>query len=107
MRKGLAAMALCLCLGWAAPAGAQQPATSFWTGADPRHINFTPVDTSQFYKKYNLTQVVRTPTQQKAFDLSNIFPKITMPSWPPKIGSSQYPPPGTKPFRRPLLPIQQ
>jgi hypothetical protein len=95
MRKGLAALALALGLGLglAAPATAQQPATSFWTGANPRNITFTPIDTSHWAKQYNIPQTLRRPTQQKAFNLSNIFHPFTLPSWPPKIGQSNYPQP--------------
>jgi hypothetical protein len=93
MRTGLAAVALCLCLGWAAPIWAQQPAASFWTGVDARNITFTPIDTSQFLKTYNASGAIRTPQQQKAFNLGNIFHSFSLPSWPPKLGSSPKPDP--------------
>jgi hypothetical protein len=108
MRTGLAALALCLCLGWAAPAGAQQPANSFWTGADPRQITFTPIDTSTFYKTHNFSNVIRTPSQQSAFNISNIFHSFSLPSWPPKIGSSPTPNLSQTPsFTPPVMPLQQ
>lgn len=92
MRKGLAVVACGLCLGWAAPVGAQQQSASFFTGVNPRNINFKPVDTSNFYKTYNLTSVVKPAHPPKAFSLSTIFHPLSMLSWPPQIGQSTYPP---------------
>jgi hypothetical protein len=102
MRTGLATLALGLALGLAAPARAQQTvdtqqATSFFTGVNPRNINFTPIDTSSFYRQYS-SQIIRVPQPQSAFSLSNVFRQMPTLSWPPRLGSSQTPNPKNNPF---------
>jgi hypothetical protein len=85
MRKSLAILALSL--GLAVPASAQSPAASFWTGANPRQINFKAIDVTQFNRPGNVSAAFRRPSPTRGFVLSRMFPKINIPGWPPKIGS--------------------
>jgi hypothetical protein len=99
MRTGLAALVLGMVLGWTAPARAQtlssgQDASSFFTGVDPRNIVRTPIDTSSFYRQFS-SQIIRTPQQPSAFNLSNLFHRLPMLSWPPRLGTSTPPNPQT------------
>jgi hypothetical protein len=64
---------------------AQQPANNFFT---PRTPVFVPIDTAKATKSLNVNSAFRTPAQTKPFSLTNVFPKVSMPSWPPKIAST-------------------
>jgi hypothetical protein len=60
------------------------------TGA-PRELKFVPVDTSRaLAPSASFGNVMRAPASQviKPLNLTNIFPKITMPSWPPKTAQT-------------------
>src|SRR5262249_4829457 len=93
MHKGLGILTLLVTLALVAPGGAQQqkPASSFFTGVDPRDIRFKPIDTSNAF---------RTPRQPKAFSLTNLFHKFTLPSWPPKVASAPILPADKNPFQK-------
>jgi hypothetical protein len=99
MRNGVRTVAVLVALGLALRAEAQQsPASSFFTGANPRQINFKPIDVSQATKAFNMSNMVPRPTPATAFSFSNIFPRMSMPSWPPKVGVNQLPQ-GTNPYQ--------
>ena len=38
-------------------------------------------------KDYKLNNNLRTPAQPSVFNLKNVFPKISLGSWPPRIPS--------------------
>jgi hypothetical protein len=91
MRANRVCLGLCLGLALAAPARAQQQGGNFWAGFSPRPLNFKPTDSSRAMQTHDLRQVIHTSPPIPAFNLSTIFHSFTMPSWPPKIGTTQYP----------------
>jgi hypothetical protein len=106
MRKVWLAAVVGLALAFVGPASAQFPtgttaAPSFFTGVNPRQITYTTIDTSKAFKQMN-SQIIRPPTQQSAFSLSSIFHAIPMPSWPPRLGFSN-PPPPKNPFPQTII----
>jgi len=95
MRTGWIALGLMVGLGLAAPALAQQnlgsaQVQSMFTGVNPRNITFTPIDTSKAFKQLN-SQVIRFPSSQPPFSLSNLFRSMPILSWPPRLGVSSPP----------------
>jgi hypothetical protein len=70
-----------------AQSGALTTSNDLFGRGAPKQIQFVPVDTSRaIAPQASLGQAVR-PTSSKMtnpFNLSSIFPKISMPSWPPK-----------------------
>ena len=88
------------------------PPDSFFTGVNPATVKRVPVDInaamktlninqafaspqqprtvdiSAAMKTLNINQAFVTPQQPKPFILSNYFPKITLPSWPPMIANT-------------------
>jgi hypothetical protein len=104
MRNGVGRLTLVAVLGLALPAGAQQPgASSFFTGANPRNITFTPIDVSGASRTYNMNNVFHTPSPAKSISLTNFLSKFSIPSWPPKVASVQVLQ-GTNPFQ-PVRPV--
>jgi hypothetical protein len=92
MRTRKAILAMCLGLGLAAPAAAQQmAASSFFTGVNPQTITMKPVDTSKVASQFNPSSAIMTPAQPKASTLTNFFHNFSMLSWPPKLGTSVFP----------------
>jgi len=92
MRRSTGLVPLCLGFGLAGPLAAQQSAApSFFTGVDPHTITFKQVDTTKFGSQFNSATAMRTPTQPKASTLTNFFHSLSLPSWPPKLGSSVFP----------------
>lgn len=71
-----------------APAFAQQPAASFFTGADPRSIKFTPIDVGRANRAPNMSNMFRPARQPQTFTLSNFFHKATLGNWPPTVPST-------------------
>jgi hypothetical protein len=71
------------------PVTAQQsPGTVFmsnFNGVNPRAINNVPFDASKAMKNLNIPSTFRTPAQSKPFNLSHIFPKVQLGSWPPIV----------------------
>ncbi len=76
------------------PALAQQPAgqpdaNSFFTGVNPRKITTAKVvDPTKVMRTPNLTNALQPNKSQKSsgvFNLGNVFPKVTLGSWPPKL----------------------
>src|SRR5262245_9852529 len=98
MRTGLAAAALGICLGLTSPAPAQQQATSFWTGVNPRDLKFQTIDTRKAYRRFDSSRALRPPQQQRTFNLGNLFHSFTLPGWPPRRGVSKLPDPKKSPF---------
>jgi hypothetical protein len=99
MRTRTAILAVCLGLGLAGRAGAQQSAASFFTGVDPQTITMKPVDTSKFASQFNASSAILTPTQPKTSTLTNFFHSFTsVLSWPPKLGTSVFPATATQQF---------
>jgi hypothetical protein len=88
MRIGLYlfAAALVVSLAVAVTTKAQQtaPAESFFTGVNPKNIKFVPVDVTSDMKTFNVSQAFRTSRPPAPFTLSQLFPKISFPSWPLK-----------------------
>jgi hypothetical protein len=73
-------------------------ASSFLTGANPRQINFTKVDTSKAMQAPNLGGAFAKPAQQTPVGLNSMFPKISLGSWPPKLPNVSILP--TNPFNK-------
>jgi hypothetical protein len=75
------------------PALAQQPAgqpsaNQFFTGVNPRTISMPKVDPTKAMRNTNITKALQPNSAQKStgvFNLSNVFPKVTLGSWPPKL----------------------
>ena len=64
----------------------RNPQDLFGRGA-PKQITFTPIDTSKaLAPQPSISQAIRPPSSKAntPFNLSSVFPKISMPSWPPK-----------------------
>ncbi len=70
------------------PARAQRPPAAFFTGVDPNTVRFQPVDTSRAMRPGNLNSAFRPPPSPSKFSLGSLFPKLAMPSWPPRIAST-------------------
>jgi hypothetical protein len=98
MRTCTALLALATILGNAVPARAQQSASSFFTGANPRNITFKPIDVGQASKAFNMSNMFPSPVKQKSFSFSSFMPSLSMPSWPPRISTPQVLQ-GTNPFQ--------
>jgi hypothetical protein len=80
---GMLVLVICL------PALAQDPrASSFFTGVNPRDIQpKNLVQPTKALKNYNLSKTMRTPAQPSVFNLSRVFPKISLGRWPPVVPS--------------------
>lgn len=72
-------------LWFLASAYAQQPAASFFTGADPRAIKFQPIDVGRANRAPNMSNMFRPARQPQTFTLSNFFHKATLGTWPPTV----------------------
>lgn len=79
----LAATLLVLAAAW--PVLAQRPPTSFVTGVDPSSLRFQPVDTSRAMRPDNINSAFRPTPAPSKFSLGSMFPRMGMPSWPPRI----------------------
>jgi hypothetical protein len=64
------------------------PPEAFFTGVSPRDVKVVPVDVNAAMKTLNINRAFLPPRQPTPFVLSNFFPKITFPSWPPKLAST-------------------
>ncbi len=85
-----ALVALALTIPATAQTGQTMSSSQFFqsfNGVNPRNVNFTTIDTSKAMKTTNVNSAFRTPAQQKPFSLTNVLPKVSMPTWPPKIAS--------------------
>jgi hypothetical protein len=77
------------------PALAQQPAgqpnaNSFFTGADPRKLTLSKVDTTKAMKTSSIGKAMQSTTAQRlpsVFSAKSVFPRVTLGSWPPKLPS--------------------
>jgi len=91
-------------LAAAMPVAAQQTGSSFFTGVNPRTVTNVPIDTSKALKSMNVSNAFRTPAQAKPFSLTSIFPKVHMPTWPPKVASTPVLSQSNNPFQpNPIL----
>jgi len=91
MRAATLAGGLLIMAALAIPVIAQQTtASSMFTGVNPREIKSVPVDTSKAMKAMNINNAFKTPASpaKGIMNIGNIFPKISMPSWPPKLPST-------------------
>ena len=89
MRPMLCSLLLLLPVIVCLHAGAQDFQTAqpnFWAGTRARDVKFVPIDTTKALQPRNV-QAFHPVQQQRAFHLSNIFPKFTMPSWPPRTAN--------------------
>lgn len=82
----LASLAAVLCLAGIAPGLAHAQSALFNT---PRNITSVPVDTSRALNTQNqASRALKLPSQSNAagtaFNLGNIFPRISLGNWPPK-----------------------
>jgi hypothetical protein len=73
--------------------------SSIFTGVNPRTHKDVPFDANKAMRTFNASNFVRTPAQQKTFSLSSAFPRIHMPSWPPKIPTLSIMPQKNNPFQ--------
>jgi hypothetical protein len=83
-----AAIGFTLLLAGTCQAQVSTTGTSVWGGA-PRNITFTPIDTSKAVgPSSNLSKAFKMPSAtsatNKPFNLTNMMPSISLPSWPPK-----------------------
>ena len=94
MRKLLIVTVACGLLScvWALRAHAQTAGTglntNFSTGFAPKNLTFKPIDTSKTMKNYtynNPNFLANTARKTNAFSLSNMLPKVNLPS----IGASR------------------
>jgi hypothetical protein len=75
---------------WTVPTAAQQssPASSMFTGVNPRDIKMVQIDTTKAMKTLNVNSAFRTPAPTKPFNLGNVLPKVHLGSWPPIVPST-------------------
>ena len=66
---------------------AQRPAASFFSGVNPGSISYQPVDTSRALTPKNLSPGYKPPSTSSSFKFQSLFPKLSLPSWPPRIPS--------------------
>ena len=80
---------LAACLPVLAQTPAQQQASSFFTGVNPRNIQSKNllVQPGKGMKNYNLNQTMRKQPQSSVFNVNKVFPKITLGTWPPVVPS--------------------
>lgn len=84
MRKLLALLVLTATLTAVAPVRAQSSTSvPFNFGTPPTSLNFYRIDQQ--------APIVRAQDQLPTYRLTNFFRNITLPSWPPRLGSSKYP----------------
>jgi hypothetical protein len=57
-----------------------------WTGANPRNLQFKPIDTSKAMKAFPTNKAFHTPSPVKNTGIDRFFPKLTLGSWPPRQG---------------------
>jgi hypothetical protein len=93
MRTSITVLSIAAILGVSNPADAQQMSSSSdfqrgigFIGGSPRNINNVPIDVGKASQAFNMSNMIKTPTQQRAISFSNLLPKFSMPSWPPKVG---------------------
>ena len=104
MRAAMWVIGAALAVGYASPAHAQQSFTQTFNGVNPRNITMVPIDTNKALRSMNVSSAFRTPSQTKTFSLSNIFHKISMPTWPPRIATPTFLSPQSNPFQpNPIL----
>ena len=61
-------------------------ASQAFTGANPRDIQIKNlVNPGKALKDYQLNNSLRKPAQPSVFNLSHVFPKISLGTWPPKV----------------------
>jgi hypothetical protein len=90
MHAGMFLASVTLTVGLVVNAGAQQldqqaQAAKFMTGVSPRDIKVVPIDVSKAMQPLNnVNRTFRTPRPPTPFTLSQFFPRVTLPSWPPK-----------------------
>jgi hypothetical protein len=60
-------------------------ASTILTGANHLDITSTKIDTSRALRPPNASQAFATMRQPKSPALGNVFPKISLGSWPPKL----------------------
>jgi len=65
--------------------GQLQRGTTFLTGVNPMQINQVKVDPQRALRTPNLTKAFPPARQQKPIGLANVFPKISLGSWPPAL----------------------
>jgi hypothetical protein len=63
----------------------QNGGSSFLTGVNPMQINPVKVDPQKALRTPNLTTAFPPARQQKPIGLGNVFPKISLGSWPPTL----------------------
>ena len=88
--------AACLSTALVLPSLAQQPAgqpnaNQFFTGVDPRQIKSVPIDPGRALRPGNVNGALQSGVAQRAnrpFSMSNLFPKLTLGSWPPTRATS-------------------
>ena len=98
MRSGWLLLSAALFVGLSGDGGAQTqapgsffstaPPDSFFTGVNPATVKRVPVDINAAMKTLNINQAFVTHPPPRPFILSNYFPKITLPSWPPIIANT-------------------
>jgi hypothetical protein len=60
-------------------------ASTILTGANHLDITSTKIDTSRALRPPNASQAFATQRQPKSPVLGNVFPKISLGSWPPRL----------------------
>ena len=88
VRKVLASLVVVSSLWLLLPAFGQQPASTFFTGANPRDIKFQAIDVSRASRAPNMSNMFRPARQPQGFTLSNFFHRATLGTWPPTVPST-------------------
>lgn len=82
MRKILIVAGALLGITLVLKASAQQPG-GFWTGTDPRKIEFKTIDTSRALRPSATSRAFHAPSNPTPTGIGRFFPKLSLGSWPP------------------------
>ena len=94
MRFAMLAIGAAVFLAQANPVVAQaqvSPGAQFmsnFNGVNPRNVPLPVLDASKAMKNLNINSAFKTPATTKPFSLSNVFPKINLPTFPPKVATT-------------------
>lgn len=98
MRKGFIVLGAVLALTFSLKGFAQQK-SSFWSGTDPRKVQFKQIDTTKAIRPSSATSAFHAPPKLKATGVDRFFPKLSLGSWPPGRATVSVLDPKANPFQ--------
>ncbi|MBM4070495.1 MAG: hypothetical protein FJ271_16295 [Planctomycetes bacterium] len=88
IRTFLASVVAFVAMALLTPAQAQQQASTFFTGVNPRDIKMKHIDVTAANRTPRMSNMMRPVRQPQTFTLSNMFRNLTLGSWPPKVAKT-------------------